>query len=166
LLGAEKEFAAATGVRYIQTPGNAHADAFLDETLRLAQDADAWPMLVHCHGCMDRSPAWMGIYRFLVQQRPLVEVVREIEAHRGTRPKSSVVLLYNWALGRRDPKRYAADPVGQTYRRIARGAPDVYSARLAAKAPEAPRPPAHAQSTRSDGDLDTTLPTDRVSRPR
>ena len=47
------------------------ADAFLDLTLRLAQDPDAWPVLVHCHGCMDRSPAWMGIYRFLVEGRPL-----------------------------------------------------------------------------------------------
>ncbi len=53
------------------------------QTLALAQDPSAWPILVHCHGCMDRSPAWMGIYRFVVQGRPLLEVMQEIERHRG-----------------------------------------------------------------------------------
>ena len=37
----------------------------------------------------------MGIYRFVVKERPLLEVMQEIERHRGYRPKASVILLYN-----------------------------------------------------------------------
>lgn len=136
LYEAEKEFARTHNVRYVQTPGNAQADAFLDETLRIAQDPNAWPILVHCHGCMDRSPAWMGMYRFLVQERPIREILQEIEAHRGSRPKASVVLLYNWALGQRAPARYAADPAAQILRRIAVGAPNIYATRVAVRPSE------------------------------
>jgi hypothetical protein len=100
-------------------------------TLRIAQDPNAWPVLIHCHGCMDRSPAWMGIYRFVVQGRPLKEILCEIEGHRGYRPKSSVTLLYNRVLPPRAPDRYAADPTAQLLRRCAAGTADPYEESLA-----------------------------------
>ena len=100
---AELKFAREHGIRYLGSPSDpseAASSAFLDETLALAQDPTAWPILVHCHGCMDRSPAWMGIYQFVVKGRPLLEVMQEIERHRGYRPKASVILLYNRVLPR------------------------------------------------------------------
>ena len=113
--------------------GAASSDAFLDETLRLARDPDAWPILVHCHGCMDRTPAWMGIYRFVVQGRPLDEILREIERHRGYRPKASVTLLYNRVLSPRAPERYAADPTASLLRACAEGTRDPYEDQLRAE---------------------------------
>ena len=97
------------------------SDEFLDQTLALAQDPSAWPILIHCHGCMDRSPAWMGIYKFTVEGRPLLEIVREIEAHRGVRPKASVTLLYNRVLPPRAPDHYAADPTAPVLKSAAHG---------------------------------------------
>ncbi len=68
----EIRFVREHGLRYLGSPSDGlESDRFLDETLALARDPDAWPILVHCHGCMDRSPAWMGIYRFLVEGKPL-----------------------------------------------------------------------------------------------
>lgn len=115
------------GLTYLGSPGDPLAgDAFLDRTLELAQDPDAWPILVHCHGCMDRSPAWMGIYRFVVQGRPLDEILREIEAHRGRRPKASVTLLYNRVLEPRAPEHYASDPSARVLRQCAGAVKDPY----------------------------------------
>ena len=123
----EMRFAREHGIRYVGSPGTAiESDTFLDETLALARDPSAWPILVHCHGCMDRSPAWMGIYRFVVQDRPLVEVMREIEAHRGWRPKASVTLLYNRVLPPRAPDHYAADATARILKEAARGTVDPY----------------------------------------
>ena len=68
---------------------------------------------------MDRSPAWMGIYRFMVQGRPLDEIMKEIERHRGYRPKASVILLYNRVLPPRAGSRYWADPTAMLLRRCA-----------------------------------------------
>jgi len=127
LFPAELAFAQAHGIRYVRSPSNPSDEAsnrFLDETLRLAQDPSAWPILVHCHGCMDRTPAWMGIYRFLIQGRPLAEVLREIEQHRGYRPKASVVLLYNRILPPRAGDRYWNDPTAQLLRECAHGVTD------------------------------------------
>ena len=95
LLPEELRFAREHGVNYI---GNDQGDdpsgeAFVARTLTLAQDPSAWPILVHCHASMDRSPAWMGLYRFVVQGWPLADALREIERHRGLRPKASVTLL-------------------------------------------------------------------------
>ncbi len=101
ILGDELKFIREHGIRYLASPSDpspAASNAFLDQTLALAQDPSAWPILVHCHGCMDRSPAWMGIYRFVVEGRPLNEIMQEIERHRGYRPKASVILLYNRVL--------------------------------------------------------------------
>jgi hypothetical protein len=122
LLDDELRFAKEHGIRYLGSPtdpSEAASNAFLDRTLALAQDPSAWPILVHCHGCMDRSPAWMGIYRFVIQKRPLLEVMQEIERHRGYRPKASVTLLYNRALPPRAGARYWTDPTALLLRRCA-----------------------------------------------
>ena len=98
LLPDELRFAREHGIHYVGSPSDpseAASTAFLDQTLALAQDPAAWPILVHCHGCMDRSPAWMGIYDFVVKERPLLTVMQKIERHRGYRPKASVILLSN-----------------------------------------------------------------------
>lgn len=130
----EREFAKDHGIHYVLSPADTSLEAstaFLDETLRLAQDPSAWPILVHCHGNMDRTPAWMGIYRFLIEGRPLVEIMREIEQHRGSRPKSSVTILYNRVLAQRAPERYAADPTAAILRESAKGVVDPAWARAA-----------------------------------
>jgi hypothetical protein len=127
LLGDELAFVRAHGIRYLASPSDsspAASDAFLSQTLALAEDPSAWPILVHCHGCMDRSPAWMGIYRFVVQGRPLLEIMQEIERHRGYRPKASVTLLYNRVLAPRAGARYWADPTATLLQRCAEGTDD------------------------------------------
>jgi hypothetical protein len=126
-LSEELKFAQDRGIQYVGSPSDPSpqaANAFLDQTLALAQDPSAWPILVHCHGCMDRSPAWMGIYRFIVQGRSLKEIMQEIERHRGYRPKGSVTLLYNRVLPPRAPSRYWADPTAKLLRHCAEGTID------------------------------------------
>ncbi len=141
----ELRFVKEHGLSYLGSPGDPlQADAFLDETLRLSQDPNAWPILVHCHGCMDRSPAWMGIYRFVVENRPLDQIMSEIEAHRGLRPKASVTLLYNRVLAVRAPERFASDPTARELVRNAHGTSDpflaeVETARRRANSGEPPR---------------------------
>jgi hypothetical protein len=137
-LNAELHFAAAHGIRYVGNPSDElAADGFLDQSLALAQDPAAWPILVHCHGCVDRSPAWMGIYRFLVEGRPLADVMQEVERHRGNRPKGSVTLLYNHVLPARAPQRYAHDPTAALLRQCAAGTPDPYATRKESPSPGA-----------------------------
>ncbi len=134
ILGDELEFARKHVIRYVSSPSDpspAASDAFLNQTLALARDPAAWPILVHCHGCMDRSPAWMGIYRFVVQGRPLLEIMQEIERHRGYRPKASVILLYNRVLPPRASERYQADPTAALLRQCAAGTPDPMARSLA-----------------------------------
>jgi hypothetical protein len=148
---AELRFAAEHGIRYIGHPSeDAASDKFLDETLALAQDPGAWPILVHCHGCMDRTPAWMGIYRFLIEGRPLAEVLQEIEQHRGSRPKASVTLLFNHALPRRAAARYASDPTAALLRLCAAGTPDPYEARQRSRV-EGANPVAAPRVSQRDG---------------
>jgi hypothetical protein len=110
-LPQELRFVRRNSLVYLRSPSDQRAaNDFLDLTLRLAQDPDAWPILVHCHGCMDRTPAWVGVYQFVVEGRPLAEIMTFIERHRGYRPKASVTLLYNRILPRLAPERYALDP--------------------------------------------------------
>jgi hypothetical protein len=124
----EIRFVRDHGLRYLGSPSDGmESDRFLDETLALARDPEAWPILVHCHGCMDRSPAWMGIYRFLVEGVSLEAVFREIERHRGSRPKSLMTLQYIRKLPPRAPERFAADPTGRLLERCAAGTIDPYS---------------------------------------
>ncbi|SIO62295.1 Tyrosine phosphatase family protein [Singulisphaera sp. GP187] len=125
ILPDELQFAKDHGIQYVGSPSDEmSSNRFLDETLALAQDPNAWPILVHCHGCMDRTPAWMGIYRFIVQGKPLNEILTEIEGHRGYRPKASVTLLYNRVLPPRAPERYAADPTAKILKEAAKGTVD------------------------------------------
>ncbi len=127
LFPAELRFAREHGITYLLSPEDPdESDAFLDRTLAAARDPDAWPILVHCHGCMDRTPAWLGIYRFLYEGRALADVLREIEQHRGYRPKASVTLLFNHALPMRAPERYLADPTAHLLIRNAADSPTPY----------------------------------------
>jgi len=128
ILEDELRFARENGIRYVGSPGSSpDSDSFLDESLDIARDPANWPVLVHCHGCMDRSPAWMGIYRFLVQKKPMDEILREIEAHRGVRPKATVTLLYNHVLPPRAPEAYANDPAAQKLQKYAEGVVGPYN---------------------------------------
>jgi Tyrosine phosphatase family len=125
--GEEIRFVRENGLRYLGSPSDGlESDRFLDETLALAQDPEAWPILIHCHGCMDRSPAWMGLYRFLVEGKPLDEVFREIERHRGSRPKAIVSLQYNRKLPPRAHDRFAVDPTCQLLVRCVSGTEDPF----------------------------------------
>lgn len=126
-LPEELRFVARHRLRYVRSPASvAASDDFLDLTLRLAQEPDAWPILVHCHGCMDRTPAWVGIYLFVVEGKPLEESLRFIEQHRGYRPKASVTLLYNRVLPRLAPEHARNDPTVALLRRCARETVDPY----------------------------------------
>src|SRR5207249_4787882 len=98
----------------------------------------------------DRTPAWWGIYRFLVEGRPLLGVMQDIERHRGCRPKASVTLLYNRVLVTRAPERSAGDPTAQLLRRCAAGTPDPFCAQVRADAARAPRASAPRLSRRED----------------
>ena len=122
----ELRFAREHGVRYL---GNTSVDGHGGETLvaesiALARDPESWPILVHCHASMDRSPAWMGIYRFVVQGWPLADALREIERHRGLRPKAAVTILYTRMLPRLAPERCAADPTFALLQKCAAGSAD------------------------------------------
>jgi hypothetical protein len=97
---------------------------FIARTLAVANNPDSWPVLVHCHASMDRSPAWMGLYRFVVQNWPLADAIREIERHRGLRPKASVTLLYNRVLPKLAPERAASDPTVPLLQSFASGTED------------------------------------------
>lgn len=122
----ELRFVRERGLQYVGcTPADdPSGEAFIIRTLKLAQDPDAWPVLVHCHASMDRSPAWMGLYRFAVQEWTLADAIREIEHHRGLRPKASVTLLYNRIVPRIAPERAAADPTVPLLRQYAEGTVD------------------------------------------
>ena len=123
----EIRFVRQHGLRYLGSPSDGlESDRFLDETFALANNPDAWPILVHCHGCMDRSPAWMGMYRFLFEHKPLADIFAEIERHRGTRPKAVVTLQYNRKLPKRAPEQFAADPTGEILLRCAAGTKDPF----------------------------------------
>jgi hypothetical protein len=73
---------------------------------------------------MDRSPAWVGLYRFVIQGWPLADALRELEHHRGLRPKASVTLLYNRMLPQLAPERSALDPTARLLREYAAGTVD------------------------------------------
>ncbi len=136
----ELKFAHEHGIRYVGSPTEVSAsNDFLDLTLRLARDPDAWPILVHCHACMDRTPAWAGIYRYVVEGWKLDDVMRFIEEHRGYRPKASVTLLYNRVLARLAPERFKDDPTAALLQRCAEGTVDPYYTQLRAEEARANR---------------------------
>jgi hypothetical protein len=120
----ELRFAREQGLNYV---GNASRDGkggedFVARTIALSRDPQSWPILVHCHASMDRSPAWMGIYRFVVQGWPLADALREIERHRGLRPKAAVTVLYTQILPMIAPERCAQDPTFALLKQYAAGA--------------------------------------------
>jgi predicted protein tyrosine phosphatase len=134
-LPMEKRFAREHGINLvINNSDPTQANEFLDKTLELAQDPSAWPILVHCHACMDRTPAWWGIYRFVVKGDRLEDILKDIERHRGLRPKASVTLLYNRVLEPRAPERYRNDPVAAVLKECARGTDDPFYEQLSAAA--------------------------------
>ena len=134
----EARFAREHGINYVVSPVEASkAEKFLRQGLTMAQDPAAWPMLVHCHACMDRTPAWLGIYRFVVQGRPLDEALRELERHRGYRPKGSVTVLYNRVLPALAPGRAASDPTAAWLRESAHGTHDPFYDQLQLEASRA-----------------------------
>jgi hypothetical protein len=112
MLADELRFAHEHGLNYIgnEPDGDPSGGAFISRTLAAARDPASWPVLIHCHASMDRSPAWVGLYRFVVQGWPLADALRELEWHRGLRPKASVTLLYNRMIPRLAPERAAQDP--------------------------------------------------------
>ena len=133
-LNDEIAFARANGLNYLRSPADAaSSNDFLDETLALAKDPSAWPILIHCHGCMDRTPAWAGIYMFVVEGKPLIDALRFIEGHRGYRPKATVTLLYNRVLPRLAPERCRLDPTVALLARCAAGTTDPYEKELNAE---------------------------------
>ena len=67
----------------------------------------------------------MGLYRFVIQGWPLADALREIERHRGLRPKASVTLLYNRVLPLLAPERAAKDPTVPLLRKCAEGTEDL-----------------------------------------
>jgi predicted protein tyrosine phosphatase len=121
----EIRFASEREITYVSNePGDNEGEAFIARTLALAREPSSWPVLVHCHASMDRSPAWMGLYRFVVQGWTLADAFREIEHHRGLRPKASVILLYNRVLPLLAPEQCALDPTAALLRRCAEGTVD------------------------------------------
>ncbi len=133
-LDQELRFAKSHGITYYGSPTEvAKSNEFLDLTLKLARDPDAWPILVHCHACMDRTPAWVGIYRYVVEGWKLDDVFRFIEEHRGYRPKASVTLLYNRVLPRLAPARHEVDPTAALLQGCAKGTRDPYYTQLEAE---------------------------------
>ena len=128
---AEQRFAWTHGIRYLESPGRVELNgAFLRETLDLTRDPAAWPILVHCHACMDRTPAWVGFFRYREKGWELKEVWKAIEQHRGLRPKATVFLLYHHVIPRLgvtwpDPAPFTAWLAGLT-----RGVPDPYDGML------------------------------------
>jgi Tyrosine phosphatase family len=108
----ELQFVHEHGLTYV---GNESSDGtggedFVARTIELSRDPSTWPILVHCHASMDRSPAWVGIYRFVVEGWPLADAIREIERHRGLRPKAAVTVLYTQILPKIAPELCAQDP--------------------------------------------------------
>ncbi len=137
----EQRFARENGIFcYNQPPEDPTGVRCIPETLDLADDPANWPVLVHCHASMDRSPAWVGMYRFAKQGWPLADVIREIEQHRGSRPKSSVTLLYNRMLPRLAPERAAEDPTALLLRENAEGTADPLEQMIARQAAAADAP--------------------------
>ena len=114
---------------------------------------------------MDRTPAWVGIYRFVVEGRPLAQIMHEIERHRGYRPKASVTLLYNRVLEPRAPWRYASDPTATLLRRCAEGTHDPFDDFKPAPAGDGanPAPPVRVSLPPETGDRGPSLTPGRRS---
>lgn len=117
---AERAYAEKNGILYIRADNTLHGEAFVRKTLEAARNPENWPVLVHCHGNMDRTPAWVGIYRFIDLGWPMWDVMAAIERHRGYRPKGGVTVLYTDVLPILAPDLWANDPVASRLDEYAR----------------------------------------------
>jgi hypothetical protein len=63
----------------------------------------------------------MEMHRFVVKQRPLLEIIREIEQHGVTGPTLSVTIRYDRVLAPRVHERYRYDPTAAILWRCAAG---------------------------------------------
>lgn len=139
---AELQFANENGINYIRAQGKNFGNSFIESTFESANDPANWPVLVHCHGNMDRTPAWLGMYRFRYQGWGLGQVFAAIERHRGYRPKGGTTVLYCDLLPRLEPEKWAADPVASRLEDHGRGycmpRPDDAAA-IASQKPESAR---------------------------
>lgn len=123
----EQRFARENGITLYNQPSTDPTGVnYIQDMLAVAQDPANQPVLVHCHASMDRSPAWVGMFRFLVNGWSVKDAIAEIERHRGSRPKSSVTLLYNRMLPILDADRAAADPTAAQLKQSAKGTLDPY----------------------------------------
>lgn len=118
---AELQFAQENGIKYIRAEGKNYGNRFIESTFEAARDPENWPVLVHCHGNMDRTPAWLGMYRFRYQGWGLDQILAAIERHRGYRPKGGTTVLYCDLLPKLAPDRWAADPVAARLKENAQG---------------------------------------------
>ena len=110
---AELAYAESHGIRYIRAQGKSYGSAYVQSTFDEVRKPENWPVLVHCHGNMDRTPAWLGMYRFIDQSWSLADVLAAIERHRGYRPKGGTTILYNDVLPILAPDRWATDPTAK-----------------------------------------------------
>lgn len=110
---AEFAYAKANGIKYVRADGTMYGEDFIESTFAVARNPENWPVLVHCHGNMDRTPAWVGMFRFHFQGWNLTEVLTAIERHRGYRPKGGVSVLYCDVLSKIDKERWEKDPVAR-----------------------------------------------------
>ena len=109
----EVAYAESHGIRYIRAQGKTYGSVYVQSTLDEVRKPENWPVLVHCHGNMDRTPAWLGMYRFIDQGWKLADILAAIERHRGYRPKGGTTILYNDVLPALAPDRWASDPVAK-----------------------------------------------------
>ena len=149
----ELRFAREHGLNYFgnESPDGTGGEEFVARTLELSRDPKTWPILVHCHASMDRSPAWVGIYRFVVQGWPLVDALREIERHRGLRPRAAVTVLYTQILPKIAPERCAQDPTFAILKECAAGSGEP-EAQLALR----PRPENPPEETRRSAEASSS----------
>ncbi len=130
---AEVAFAAKHGIRYVRADSSAQGVDFVRKTLEVARDPNNWPVLVHCHGNMDRTPAWVGIYRFIDLGWSMNDVLAAIERHRGYRPKGGVTVLYGDVLPVLAQDRWNEDPVACRLGEYAREYAERTKSEIAAK---------------------------------
>ncbi len=168
----ELRFVHEHGLKYVgnESKDGTGGEDFVARTLELSRDPKNWPILVHCHASMDRSPAWVGIHRFVVEGWPLVDALREIERHRGLRPKAAVTVLYAQILPKIAPERCAEDPTFALLQEFAAGSgqpePQVTLCRAFRRSSGRKSPCRQTQSTalsecRADGTLEAELATDK-----
>ena len=75
----EVAYAESHGIRYIRAQGKTYGSVYVQSTLDEVRKPENWPVLVHCHGNMDRTPAWLGMYRFIDQGWKLADILAAMQ---------------------------------------------------------------------------------------